>query len=455
MSPDGWVSALGLWGVWLLVPLLIDGGTAFAYLVAVLSGRTRRLPIRPVTDAPAGKWPRVTILVPVHNSRDVLGPCLDSIRAQNYPAELLEILCIDNGSQDDSYAVFCDEQQQPYPGSMHWLSTFHRGKPWALNVGIHYATGQYVMNLDSDVTLHRDAVANMVAAFEDDDTLIAATGAVEIRPRPGSKGFMRVIHECEFQEYYAAFNVGRRFQSATRTLFTLAGAFSVFRRDILFSTHLYDTSTVGEDTFMTFELQEHYPDKRVGVVPSAVCYTEEIPSLRALYAQRVRWQRGEIEVIAAHPKLASRGLFYRGFSPARTLVTDHTLAFPRVAWTILMPALAFFGYHWSTLLVAAIAMYVAYVIIEAATWVTSALLVVAPSAGRLLRGPWVIPLMPAYRYLVFWMRFAGALTVLTEAHTWRTTDPVAASRAEVRRMLHAVSGRKTGDGAPEPLKKAA
>jgi hypothetical protein len=44
----------------------------------------------------------------------------------------------------------------------------------------------------------------------------------------------------------------------------------------------------------------------------------------------------------------------------------------------------------------------------------------------------VIPFMPTCRYFVFWMRFAGTLTVLTEAHPWRTTDPVTASRLQFR-----------------------
>ncbi|MEJ5222239.1 MAG: glycosyltransferase family 2 protein, partial [Tepidiforma sp.] len=203
----------------------------------------------------------------------------------------------------------------------------------------------------------------------------------------------------------------------------------------LLSTHLYDASTVGEDTFMTFEIQERFPGKKVGVVPSSVCYTDPIPSLRALYAQRVRWQRGEVEVIAAHPKLARRGLFYRGFAPVRTLLVDHTLAFPRVAWTFLMPGLVFFGYSWSTVLGAGVALYLAYFVIEAATWTTSALLVVHPSARRLWRGWWVIPFMPAYRYLLFWMRFAGTLTVITEAHQWRTKDPVTATREYALRVV--------------------
>ncbi len=277
----------------------------------------------------------------------------------------------------------------------------------------------------------------MVAAFENDPDLIAATGAVEIRPEAHDHGFMRLVHECEFQEYYFGFNVGRRFESQAKSLFTLAGAFSGFRREILLSTHLYDTSTVGEDTFMTFELQEQFPGKRVSVVTAAVCYTDPIPSVRALYAQRVRWQRGEIEVIAAHPKLAGRGLFYRGFAPVRTLLVDHTLAFPRVTWTFLMPALVFFGYEASIVLWATVALYAAYTLIETATWTTSALLVVPPSSRRLWAGWWTIPLMPAYRYFVFWLRFAGVLTVLTEAHQWRTTDPVTASRKELLHLVHA------------------
>lgn len=437
MAADHWYSALGFWGVWLFVPILVDGFLAFRYLATTVLGRAKRLPIRPVTRAPQGKWPRVSILIPVYNSQEILAACIDSIRSQSYPNELIEILAIDNGSKDESFKVFCEQQQAEFKGSIHWLSTLHQGKPWALNIGIHYAQGDYIINLDSDVVLHQDAIVNMVAAFENDSDLIAATGAVEIRPEARDSGFMRLVHECEFQEYYFGFNVGRRFQSQAKSLFTLAGAFSGFRREILLNTYLYDTSTVGEDTFMTFELQEMFPGKRVSVVTAAVCYTDPIPSLRALYAQRVRWQRGEIEVIAAHPKLAKRGLFYRGFAPVRTLLVDHTLAFPRVTWTFLMPALVFFGYQASTVLWATVALYVAYTGIEAATWLTSALLVVPPSSRRLWSGWWTIPFMPAYRYFVFWLRFAGVLTVLTEAHQWRTTDPVTASRKELLHLVHA------------------
>jgi len=107
-----------------------------------------------------------------------------------------------------------------------------------------------------------------------------------------------------------------------------------------------------------------------------------------------------------------------------------------------MPALAFWGYSWLTVALAMAVLYVGYIVIEGFTWVTNALMVVPPARTRMLRGWWVIPLMPAYRYFVFWLRFAGVLTVLTEPHQWRTTDPITASRGELRRMFSRRPGQR-------------
>jgi hypothetical protein len=50
--------------------------------------------------------------------------------------------------------------------------------------------------------------------------------------------------------------------------------------------------------------------------------------------------------------------------------------------------------------------------------------------------------MPAYRYLLFWMRFTGTLTVLTEAHWWRTKDPVSATRDGVVEIFVRREGKR-------------
>ena len=64
------------------------------------------------------------------------------------------------------------------------------------------------------------------------------------------------------------------------------------------------------------------------------------------------------EVHQRHSELLRRPLWQvQGFAPARTMLIDHTLAFPRVAWTLLLLLLPSFGYEPATLVSAGVAMY--------------------------------------------------------------------------------------------------
>ena len=45
MATEHWYSALGFWGVWLFVPILVDGFQSFRYLVATIAGWAAALPV--------------------------------------------------------------------------------------------------------------------------------------------------------------------------------------------------------------------------------------------------------------------------------------------------------------------------------------------------------------------------------------------------------------------------
>ena len=157
-----------------------------------------------------------------------------------------------------------------------------------------------------------------------------------------------------------------------QNIYTLSGAFSVFRKELLLQTGLYRNLTVTEDTDLTFELHERYEGWRIACVSSAIAYVHPIESLNALYAQRVRWQRGQLEVSARHVELMQQPMWLlRSFSLARTLLVDHTLAFPRVVWTFLLPVLALFGYPLSLIVMAFLVLYGFYMLIDIA-WVAVA-----------------------------------------------------------------------------------
>jgi len=433
-----WMAFLVFWGAWLLVPILVDGLSALVNLVGVWLAARQEANGRPQRQ---GWLPRVTVIVPVHNSQRTLGACLRSLQRQNYPADHMEIIAVSNGTTDQSFEVFQAAQRREWPGRLTWMQTGKSGKAWALNAGIHLSTGQIIINVDSDVTLSRSAIRLMVERFQS-EPLGAATGAVVVRPpTQGISGWKRLLATCEYLEYLAAFVVGRRFQTFSDSIYTLAGAFSAFRREALLETFLYSKRTVSEDTDLTFAFRERVGDRwRVACVPEAVAYVEPTPSLTALHAQRTRWQRGELEVSSLYPELSQRAPWkVKGFAGARVLLVDHTLSFPRLVWTFLFPALGWFGgYPWPLIAWAFVMLYFFYALVEAAWVGVCYLLGDGSTRQRLRRDSWVAGLMPLYRFLVFWFRMDGFLRALAEPPTWRVNAPWVQTREAAARHVQRV-----------------
>ncbi len=411
------------WGVWLIVPLVVDGISALFSLagVAIARFRQRRHPPSALTF-----YPRVSVIIPAHNSENTLAACLRSLSRQDYPLDKIEVLVVNNGSTDHTFRVFAHLQSR-LPLHMSWHSIINKGKAWALNAGIHLMKGKYIFNVDSDVVLSPNAIRTIVEALESDPTLGAVTGAIRVLPPPKKSTRMRILlAAAEFQEYISAFQVGRQYQSILHNLYTLSGAFSVFRRETLLQTYLYSQETVTEDTDLTFDIYERLRDQHVSCVCAAIAYVHPIESLSALYAQRVRWQRGQVEVSARHAELMKRPPWQlRGFNPARVLLIDHTLAFPRFLWTFFTPALVAFGYSLSLLVVAFLIMYLFYLSIDI-LWIAVAWTGVdSEGRHRIQETLWALPFLPLYRMLIFWFRFSGFLHAIAEQNnsSWRVQDP--------------------------------
>lgn len=428
------IAFLLFWGVWMLAPLVIDLTTALVYLAMVLFFPEKQ-PAEPLDYLPL-----VSVVIPVHDSSDTLYQCLLSVVEQEYPGEKLQIICVDNGSSDDSFEVFSQFQNDYHHILMNWITMDEPGKSFALNAGIYMMKGDYIFNIDSDARLDRYAILRMVEAFENDPSLAAATGAIHIDKKLGDQTrIIDVLHYCEEIEYLVAFNVGRRYQSVTNNLFTLAGAFSAFRREILLQSFLYSERTVSEDTDLTFHIRKYAlrNQLRLGCVAGAIAYVEPISSLARLYSQRVRWQRGELEVSALH---SSHNRFFKTLSTyaGRTLIIDHTLAFSRLTWTFLIPFLYFLGYPLKLVLVAFVGLYICYLLLDFLYYIVA----IKETAGDYRTGIkkiwWVIFFLPLFRFITYWFRLSGLLLTLTEPSSWKTENPVQQLRQAIKKSFHSL-----------------
>ena len=277
-------------------------------------------------------YPDITIIIPVYNSSATLEACIQSINDSSYDNESIEIMLIDNGSKDNSFKIFQNCQLKFNKLAMNWMYS-KQGKSKALNKAIFNAKGKYIINIDSDGKLEKNALKNLIWKFENNKDVDCMTGSILIEPaliEKSKRGFLHLFRKMEFFEYCQAFLASRNYESESNSIFTLSGAFSAFRKSIILKTQMYNTNTICEDTHLTFQVK-HILKKKIHLCEDALFFVDPIEDFNKFYTQRQRWQIGELEVFH---------MFYRNkkhrnpFSifmdkNTRTLLLDHTFSFPK------------------------------------------------------------------------------------------------------------------------------
>lgn len=115
--------------------------------------------------------PLISIIVPVYNVEDYIVECLQSILRQTY--RNYELIIIDDGSTDNSGGI-CDTISETDTR----IIVVHKkngGLSSSRNVGMRYATGEYVAFIDSDDFIDDDYIEKLInKAVEDKSDIVVA-----------------------------------------------------------------------------------------------------------------------------------------------------------------------------------------------------------------------------------------------------------------------------------------
>ncbi|MFC1433175.1 glycosyltransferase family 2 protein [Streptacidiphilus sp. N1-3] len=107
--------------------------------------------------------PDVTVITPVHDTRDYLGPWFSSLLGQTMPRDRFEVIALNDGSTDGSARVL-DELACTHPELLKVVHLPPTGGPARpRNVGLRLANGRYVFFLDSDDRLGPEALERLTA----------------------------------------------------------------------------------------------------------------------------------------------------------------------------------------------------------------------------------------------------------------------------------------------------
>lgn len=267
MNLTNFVTQVGFWASWLLIPLI------FEFIPAMYGFFTLQLESRKLkrNHKKIKKLPRISLIIPVYNSASTLFNCIKSVNESSYPNKLIKIIIANNQSTDQSFNEYRRARNQFNDLLIQWINTT-KGKARALNSAIYKSDGKYIINIDSDGTLQKEALLNMVTNFELNPSVDAQTGTILTQKnsiRTTNHHVLKFLRRNEYLEYAQSFLAGRAIESAHNRLFTMSGAFSAFRRDKLLQTKLYNIETVGEDIDMTFQIR-YYLNGKVMLCPQAI-----------------------------------------------------------------------------------------------------------------------------------------------------------------------------------------
>lgn len=235
--------------------------------------------------------PQITVLIAARNEAARIGKCLDALLAQTYPPEKLQIIVVDDRSEDGTPALL-ETYRLRSRGRLTvvTLSETPSGvspKKHALGQGMREARGEIILTTDADCLMGPGWVAALAGNFGEKTGLVLGMTSYYRLPPPEPAFWGTQALEFISYGIVAAALVGLRFPvhgnanniAYRRKVYDLAAGFSS-----------HGNIVSGDDDFLIQGIHALGTwDIRYAVGPDSQVRTEPPLSLRQFWEQRKRW----------------------------------------------------------------------------------------------------------------------------------------------------------------------
>jgi len=276
--------------------------------------------------------PPISVLVPAFNEQATIVASVLSFLTLQYPSH--EVVVVNDGSTDgtmEALISFYELYEAPaaYPdvvptarvrayyrskvySKLTCIDKENGGKGDSLNAAVNAARFSYVLAVDADTLVERDALLRLARPFLLGEP-VAAVGAT-VRVVNGSTVVHGIVTHprvdgrwlpgIQTVEYLRAFLFGRLGWNRLGGSLIISGAFGLFKQEHLQAIGGYNAGSVTEDMDIVIRLHKHLrmegSSDTIQFIPDPVAWTEVPVTLRGLCRQRERWHRGLISTLISH-----------------------------------------------------------------------------------------------------------------------------------------------------------
>ncbi|HTV57383.1 MAG TPA: glycosyltransferase family 2 protein [Verrucomicrobiae bacterium] len=238
---------------------------------------------KPVAKSPQRK--SVSVVIAVHNGERFIGDKLESVLALNYPRDLMEIVVVSDGSDDQTDAIVEGFAAR----GVNLLRVPRGGKCAALNAGISQSRNEILLLTDVRQKLDPDSLQALMDCFAD-PAVGAASGELVVRQGTNSD-------EASTGLYWRYESWIRRNLSQVDSMFGATGPFYALRRDL--------AVPIPQDILlddMYLPLNAFFRGYRLINEPRAKAF--DYPTTREVeFKRKVRTLAGNYQILRVYPAL--------------------------------------------------------------------------------------------------------------------------------------------------------
>lgn len=166
----------------------------------------------------------VSVIIPVYNQKGMIEIVIDAIFQSTY--KNIEVVAVNDGSKDGSKEIL-DGLAAKYPQ----LRVIHRkneGKRRAVATGFSESKGKYVVLIDSDSVVDKNAITEFMKAFSRDARIGGTVGYAKVW-----NANKNTLTKCQDAWYDYAFNIHKTCESAFGNVMCCSGCLAGYRREAI------------------------------------------------------------------------------------------------------------------------------------------------------------------------------------------------------------------------------
>ncbi|HEY6180135.1 MAG TPA: glycosyltransferase family 2 protein [Kofleriaceae bacterium] len=280
-------------------------GTALWFLVRALAmvvfvnrylgGLVMRVIRRASWDATADDYlPSVTVVIPLYNEAGGIAETLRSVLDADYPADRLDVICVDDASSDASWTRAAEVAADAGGRLAVLRNPVNLGKRRSIIHAVRMSASEIIVSVDSDVVVDAGAIRQLVRRFTRDD-IAAVGGWVDVRNKHDNW-----LTRMQTVKYWYAYFAMRNIEWALQRVLCLSGCLTAYRRTVLIELEpILEGRAVlgvpikyGEDRFLTRQIIK--AGYRTTLALDARCRTYVPTTLAGYFAQQLRWRRSNV-----------------------------------------------------------------------------------------------------------------------------------------------------------------